>query len=118
MQQDPSERRLESRNLGTLLQLVGFLRPYRARMLLAAAALVVAAGSVLAFGMVIRTVVDHGIGSGMQCSLERNIEAVTFDLLMPDRLQTPQPVRLVDFGNCHAADDGARFQRRAERKDS
>ncbi len=38
-------------------------------MTLAAAALIVAAASVLAFGVVIREVVDHGIGSGNAATL-------------------------------------------------
>ncbi len=65
--------RAASRKLGTLLQLVGFLRPYRGRLAIAAFALLVAAASVLAFGVVIREVVDHGIGSGEKASLNHSL---------------------------------------------
>lgn len=53
-----------TRNLGSLLRFLQFARPYRWRLLAALLALVVAAGSVLAFGQVIRTVVDSGLASG------------------------------------------------------
>jgi len=65
--------RASSRKLGTLLQLAGFLRPYRGRLAIAAFALLVAASSVLAFGVVIREVVDHGIGSGETASLNHSL---------------------------------------------
>jgi ATP-binding cassette subfamily B protein len=65
--------RATSRNLGSLLQLVGFLRPYRGQIAIAAFALLIAAGSVLAFGIVIREVVDHGIGSGEAEALNRSL---------------------------------------------
>ena len=74
MQTNPSsDRRAESRNLAALLQLAGFLRPYRGHMVLAAGALVVAAATVLAFGMVIREVVDQGIGSGNAARLNESL---------------------------------------------
>jgi len=65
--------RASSRNLGTLLQLAGFLRPYRGRLAIAALALVIAAASVLAFGLVIREVVDNGIGSGDATALNQSL---------------------------------------------
>jgi ATP-binding cassette subfamily B protein len=65
--------RATSRNLGSLLQLAGFLRPYRGQIAIAAFALVIAAGSVLGFGVVIREVVDHGIGSGEPAALNRSL---------------------------------------------
>ena len=65
--------RPRSRDLGQLLRIVGFLRPYRARVALAALALLVAAAAVLAFGLVIREVVDHGIGGGSDSALNRSL---------------------------------------------
>jgi ATP-binding cassette subfamily B protein len=56
--------RSPSQDLGNLRHLFSFLRPYRTRLVLALLALFVAAGAVLAFGIVIRDVVDRGIGSG------------------------------------------------------
>ncbi|AGA91526.1 ABC transporter, permease/ATP-binding protein [Thioflavicoccus mobilis 8321] len=66
----PVSRRPISRNLLPLLQLLGFIRPYLGRALVAALALVVAAGSVLAFGQVIRTLVDSGLASGRGAALD------------------------------------------------
>jgi ATP-binding cassette subfamily B protein len=65
--------RAKSRNLGNLLQLVNFLRPYRRQLAMAAFALLVAAASVLAFGLVIREVVDKGIGSGEAAALDHSL---------------------------------------------
>ncbi len=62
-----------SRNLGNLLQLAGFMRPYRVQLATAALALFIAAASVLAFGLVIREVVDHGIGSGEAAALNKSL---------------------------------------------
>jgi ATP-binding cassette subfamily B protein len=70
---NPTSDRATSRNLGTLLQLVGFLSPYRGQLALAAFALIIAAGSVLAFGIVIREVVDQGIGSGEASALNHSL---------------------------------------------
>ncbi|MGB5495670.1 MAG: ABC transporter transmembrane domain-containing protein, partial [Sedimenticolaceae bacterium] len=70
MRYDPStEERPKSRDLRGLRQLVDFALPYRGRLLLAVAALIVAAATVLAFGVVIREVVDKGIGSGSAAAL-------------------------------------------------
>jgi ATP-binding cassette subfamily B protein len=62
-----------SRNLGSLLQIARFLSPYRIQLAVAALALVIAAASVLAFGVVIREVVDSGIGSGQAASLNQSL---------------------------------------------
>jgi len=64
-----TEERPKSRDLRGLRQLIGFVLPYRGRLVLAAAALIVAAATVLAFGVVIREVVDKGIGSGSAAAL-------------------------------------------------
>jgi len=68
-----TSERASSRKLGTLLRLAGFLRPYRGQLAIAALALIVAAASVLAFGVVIREVVDQGIGSGEAASLNQSL---------------------------------------------
>ena len=60
---DTAER-ARSRHLGPLFRLLGFTWPYRRRLALALAALVLAALSLLAFGQVIRAVVDRGLATG------------------------------------------------------
>ena len=59
-----TEQRPASRNLRVLAQLAVFIRPYRATLVAALAALAIAAGAVLGFGMVLQRVVDHGLSSG------------------------------------------------------
>lgn len=54
-----------------LVRLLGFGRPYLGRLLLAVAALLFAAGALLAFGQVIRHVVDSGLANGSPASLNR-----------------------------------------------
>ena len=51
-------------NVSQLLRLGRFIRPYRARILVALAALVVAASCVLALGQGLRHLIDAGFGSG------------------------------------------------------
>lgn len=62
-----------SRDLDNLRHLFRFLYPHRTRLALALLALLVAAGSLLAFGGVIREVVDHGIGGGDGAKLNRTL---------------------------------------------
>ncbi len=71
--QAPAPDRPASRNLSALSPLFGFLRPHTGRLALAAVALVAAAGAVLAFGLVIREVVDSGLGSGSEAALDRSL---------------------------------------------
>jgi ATP-binding cassette subfamily B protein len=52
---------------------LSFVRPYLGRVVLAALALLVAAGSVLAFGQVIRDVVDSGLKTGSEAALNRSL---------------------------------------------
>ena len=75
MRRAPSDTpdRPTTRNLGPLLRLLGFVRPYLGRVVLAALALLVAAGSVLAFGQVIRDVVDSGLKTGSEAALTRSL---------------------------------------------
>ena len=67
----PPPDRPSSRDLRPLRRLLGFLRPYRQRLALAGLALLIAAATVLAFGVVIREVVDSGFGSGEPAALNR-----------------------------------------------
>lgn len=66
-------QRPTSRNLTPLVRLLGFMRPYLGRVVLAALALLVAAGAVLAFGQVIREVVDTGLKTGSEAALNRSL---------------------------------------------
>ena len=61
---DPAATRPTSRNLRPLRMLGRYLMPYRARLLAAATALLVAAASVLAIGQGLRRVIDLGISRG------------------------------------------------------
>ncbi len=62
-----------TRNLGSLMRLLQFTRPYLGRLVIALVALAIAAGSVLAFGQVIRVVVDSGLGTGSAAALDRSL---------------------------------------------
>ncbi len=70
---DPLDRP-RSRRLRPLLRLLGFARPYLWRLLLALLALLFAAGTLLAFGQVIRNVVDQGLASGSSGALDRALQ--------------------------------------------
>jgi len=67
---DPTGRP-RGRRLRPLLRLLGFARPYSARLALALIALLVAAGALLAFGQVIRAVVDRGLSTGTPQALDQ-----------------------------------------------
>ncbi|MBK1648882.1 ABC transporter transmembrane domain-containing protein [Rhabdochromatium marinum] len=60
-----------TRNLHALLQLLTFAKPYGKQLGGALLALLVAAGSVLTFGQVIRTVVDSGLSTGSLAALNQ-----------------------------------------------
>ncbi|MGD8874558.1 MAG: ABC transporter transmembrane domain-containing protein, partial [Gammaproteobacteria bacterium] len=66
-----AEQRPPSRDLRVLKQLFTFLRPYRGAVLGAAVALLIAAGAVLGFGVVLQRVVDHGLSSGSGAALNQ-----------------------------------------------
>ncbi len=59
-----------SRDLRPLLRLLGLVRPYAPRIALAVLALLIAAGAVLAFGQVVRTLVDSGLASSTRGALD------------------------------------------------
>ena len=65
-----------TRGVGQLLRLVRVLGPYRARVLTALAALLVAAGCVLALGQGLRFVIDAGFGSGDPAMLDTALAGV------------------------------------------
>ena len=67
---DAAADRPRSRHFKPLLRLLRFTRPYMGRLLLALLALVVAAGALLAFGQVIRAVVDYGLADGSPRTLD------------------------------------------------
>ena len=59
--------------LRTLARVGGFLRPYRARVVVAALALVVAAAATLAIGQGLKVVVDRGFAAGNAAELDRGL---------------------------------------------
>ncbi len=65
-----SEQRPTTRNFRPLLYLIAFLKPYQRTVFLAVVALFIAATAVLAFGQVIREVVDEGLSSGSRVALD------------------------------------------------
>ena len=75
MRRAPSadSRRPTSRNLRPLVRLLALVRPYLLQLLLATLSLLVAAGAVLAFGQVIRVVVDTGLKTGDPAALARSL---------------------------------------------
>ncbi|MBI1245955.1 MAG: ATP-binding cassette domain-containing protein [Alphaproteobacteria bacterium] len=66
-----SSERTGSRNFGVLVRLGAFLLPYRLRLVGAAIALTIAAGSVLGLGTALRWLVDAGFASGNSALLDR-----------------------------------------------
>ena len=59
--------------LGASWGLYGFIRPYRRQILLAVLVLMASTGAVLAFGQVLRGVVDSGLSSGSAPALNRSL---------------------------------------------
>lgn len=74
-----SPERPGTRNLRALVRLLRFARPYGKQLAGALLALLVAAGSVLTFGQVIRTVVDSGLSTG---SIDALDQALVFFLIV------------------------------------
>ncbi|NVZ07744.1 ATP-binding cassette domain-containing protein [Allochromatium humboldtianum] len=71
-----------TRNLAALKRLLQFAWLYRRRLALALVALLIAAGSVLAFGQVIRVVVDSGLGTGSVEALDRSLLLFLFVVVL------------------------------------
>ena len=65
------EQRPGSRNLRVLTQLRVFLHPYRGALFCALIALLIAAGAVLGFGVVLRHMVDYGLSNGSPAALNQ-----------------------------------------------
>jgi ATP-binding cassette subfamily B protein len=73
-QQATLPERPQAQNPRVLWHLMTFIRPYKAVVILAVMALVVAAGSVLAFGQVVRLMVDQGFGTESEAALLHVLE--------------------------------------------
>lgn len=73
---DQIPERPASRNIKQLTRILGFLRPYRARVAGAGVALVVAAGSVLAMGQGLRRVIDQGFVTANAALLDQALVAL------------------------------------------
>lgn len=67
----PAANHPTTRDLRTLVQLLGFVRPYSHQLVAAVLALFTAAAAVLAFGQVFREVVDSGLKSGSPDALDQ-----------------------------------------------
>jgi ATP-binding cassette, subfamily B, bacterial len=67
----PAEQRPAGSELNVLTQLLTFLCPYRREVIAAVLVLMVAAASVLGFGMVLRHVVDQGLSNGSTPALNK-----------------------------------------------
>jgi ATP-binding cassette, subfamily B, bacterial len=65
-----------SKDLRPLLDVARFVLPYRGRIVIAAAALLVAAGCVLAMGQALREVVDRGFATSDPGALDRSLFAL------------------------------------------
>jgi ATP-binding cassette subfamily B protein len=63
--------------LSTLLQLVGFMRPYRGTMLAAAAALIFTAAITLSMGQGVRILIDQGFASGSREQLKYAVMVIS-----------------------------------------
>jgi len=59
------------RDLGSLVMLIGYLRPYVGRVVGASVALLMAAGLVLGLGQGLRQLIDHGFGMASETELDR-----------------------------------------------
>ncbi|OOC09086.1 ABC transporter transmembrane domain-containing protein [Thioalkalivibrio halophilus] len=68
---DADTPRPAARNLRVLMPLLAFLRPYRRRIVFGLVALVVGSGAILAFGGVLRLLVDAGLGPEDPAGLNR-----------------------------------------------
>mgnify|MGYP000131934652 CR=1 FL=1 len=70
------------RRPSSLLRLLRLLAPYRWRLAVAAVALVIAAGGVLAIGQGLRLVIDHGFADGEAQTLDRALLATLVVVLL------------------------------------
>ena len=73
-----TDQRPSTRNVRVLVSLLRFLRPYMGTLVAALAALLVAAGAVLGFGLVLQRVVDEGLSSGSAAALNQALGVFAF----------------------------------------
>ncbi|MCA1791184.1 MAG: ATP-binding cassette domain-containing protein [Thioalkalivibrio sp.] len=73
---DRATERPVGRDLRVLVPLAGFLRPYLRTLLLAVLALLLGAGAILAFGFVLRLLVDAGLSEQDPAALNRALVAL------------------------------------------
>ena len=73
-----TDQRPSTRNVRVLVSLLRFLRPYTGTLVAALAALLVAAGAVLGFGLVLQRVVDEGLSSGSAAALNQALGVFAF----------------------------------------
>ena len=71
MAKNPPPDRPKGRSLKPLRALAPFLIPYRGRLLLALAALLVASGAMLALPVAVRQLIDHGMAAGDAATINR-----------------------------------------------
>ena len=61
------------KNLGTLWSILGFLKPYKLRMLCAGTALIFTAAATLSLGHGLQVLIDQGFGGGTSANLKSAI---------------------------------------------
>lgn len=68
---DDTHNRPKSRDIRQLARILGFLKPYRRQIAIAATALVIASGSILALGQGLKKVIDHGLTASNAALLDQ-----------------------------------------------
>ncbi|HSI23950.1 MAG TPA: ABC transporter transmembrane domain-containing protein [Methylophilaceae bacterium] len=68
---DDTRNRPKSRDIRQLARILGFLKPYRRQIAIAATALVIASGSILALGQGLKKVIDHGLTANNAALLDQ-----------------------------------------------
>lgn len=68
---DDTRNRPKSRDIRQLARILGFLKPYRRQIAIAATALVIASGSILALGQGLKKVIDHGLTASNAALLDQ-----------------------------------------------
>lgn len=68
---DDTSNRPKSRDIRQLSRIIGFLKPYRRQILIAATALIVASASILALGQGLKKVIDHGLTANNAALLDQ-----------------------------------------------
>jgi ATP-binding cassette subfamily B protein len=68
---DDTRNRPKARDIRQLARILGFLKPYRRQIAIAATALVIASGSILALGQGLKKVIDHGLTASNAALLDQ-----------------------------------------------